>query len=62
MFHMWGNRTLHHKCDKEIEEIMEKIRIENGDEIITEENAEGSSFGHTSKDDDVTNEVKDEKN
>ncbi|MEE4255408.1 MAG: hypothetical protein V2I47_00075 [Bacteroidales bacterium] len=43
------------RSEREIEEIMEKIRIENGKEIIEGENNGGSSFAKASEDDGLDN-------
>jgi len=43
------------RSEREIEEIMEKIRIENGEEVTEEENNGGSSFAKASEDDGLDN-------
>jgi hypothetical protein len=48
------------KSDKEVEEIMEKVRIENGEEISLEETIEGSSIANTQEDDSFPDKDKEE--
>jgi hypothetical protein len=49
------------KSDREIEEVMEKIRIENGEETSVEETIEGSSHADAREDDTVEQTEKEDK-